>query len=113
MGTISTWTWSREEEVPSALWHSMVVTDIAEKNGEKDQTMSGTERHNTDEHSIIEDMKQLGMRETKHNNTTNLHQRDTTEDLEHIRRPLWIGIIMNRSITYGTTHIGQCMLSSF
>jgi hypothetical protein len=47
--------------MPSALWHSMVVTDIAEKNGKKDQTLSGTERHNTDEHSKIEDMKQLGM----------------------------------------------------
>ena len=39
----------------------MVVTGVAEKNGENDQTMSGTERHNTDEHSKIEGMKQLGM----------------------------------------------------
>jgi hypothetical protein len=39
----------------------MVFTDIAEKDGEKDQTMSGTERYNADEHSKIEDMKQLGM----------------------------------------------------
>ena len=39
----------------------MVVADIDEKNGEKDQTMTGTERHNTDEHSKIEDVKQLRM----------------------------------------------------
>ena len=34
----------------------MVVTDIAEKDAEKDQTMSGTERHETDEQSKMEDM---------------------------------------------------------
>ncbi len=75
-------TTAKEYEARTYLQNCGLLTNIAEENWQKDESMRCTKYNHTEVHAEVEHLEELRLGEGQYNDTNQLGQCDTTEYLK-------------------------------